>query len=58
MQATLIQIASYLFLAGVLLVFATIVPAVRERYPRAFGLGFLLAVASIFIVLAAALFLD
>ncbi len=58
MQETLIRIASYVFLAGVLMVFVTIVPAVRERYPRAFGVGFLLSVASVFLVLAAAVFFD
>jgi hypothetical protein len=57
-QEQLIRISSYVFLAGVLLVFATVVPAVRERFPRAFGLGFLLAVASVFVVLAAAVFFD
>ncbi|NLG08412.1 MAG: hypothetical protein GX560_04030 [Deinococcales bacterium] len=58
MQEQLIRLSSYLFLAGVLLVFLTIVPAVRERFPRAFGLGFLVAVASVVLVLVAAVFFD
>lgn len=51
----LIQLASYIFLAGVLLVFASIVPAVRQRWPRGFMLGFVLSVGSVFLVLFAAL---
>lgn len=58
MQETLISIASYLFLAGVLLVFVSIFPAVRRRMPRALGYGFMLAVGSIFLVLLAAIFLE
>lgn len=58
MQGTVIQIASYLFLAGIVLVFASIVPKVRSLWPRGFMVGFMLSVGSIFLVLLAALVLD
>ncbi len=54
MSETVITISSYLFLAGVLLVFSTIFPVVRERFPKALMVGFMLAVGSIFLVLFAA----
>lgn len=56
LQQLLIQISSYLFLAGILLVFASIVPRVRGVWPRGFMVGFLMSVGSIFLVLLAALF--
>lgn len=55
-QETLIQIAGYLFLAGILLVFVSIVPAVRRRAPRSFMAGFMLAVGSLLLVLLAGIF--
>lgn len=55
MQELLVQIASYLFLAGILLVFASIVPSVRRAWPRGFMVGFLTAVGSVFLVLFSAL---
>lgn len=55
LRDTVIQIASYLFLAGILLVFASIVPRVRSAWPRGFMVGFLLAVGSVFLVLFAAM---
>lgn len=58
MQQLTIQIASYLFLAGIALVFASIVPKVRSLWPRGFMVGFLLSVGSVFLVLVAALLLD
>lgn len=57
MQETVIQLASYLFLAGIVLVFASIVPRVRALWPRGFMVGFMLSVGSIFLVLLAALVL-
>lgn len=57
MRDTVIQIASYVFLVGILLVFSSIVPKVRAAWPRGFMVGFLLAVGSVFLVLAAALLL-
>ncbi len=58
MQELVIRIASYLFLAGIVLVFASIAPKVRSAWPRGFMVGFLLAVGSVFLVLFAALVLD
>ncbi|MFA5552048.1 MAG: hypothetical protein WDA03_10595 [Trueperaceae bacterium] len=57
MQQTVIQAASYVFLAGIVLVFASIVPRVRNAWPRGFMVGFMLSVGSIFLVLLAALVL-
>jgi len=57
LRNTVIQIASYLFLAGILLVFSSIVPRVRAAWPRGFMVGFLLAVGSVLLVLVAALLL-
>lgn len=54
MREPVITFSSYLFLAGVLLVFSTIFPAVRNRWPKALMVGFMLAVGSIFLVLFAA----
>lgn len=56
-QELVIQVASYLFLAGILLVFSSIVPAVRRRWPRGFMIGFVTATGSVLLVLAAALLL-
>lgn len=53
-----LRIASYIFLTGVLLVVASAVPAFTRRWPRVMVVGFLLAVASLFTVLAAALLID
>ncbi len=50
-----VQVASYLFLAGVLLVFSSAVPKVRERFPRGFALGSFLALGSVLLVLVGAL---
>ena len=58
MQQTVIQIASYLFLAGIVVVFASIVPRVRALWPRGFMVGFLMSVGSVFMVLVAALLLK
>ncbi|MFO7544226.1 MAG: hypothetical protein R6W77_01875 [Trueperaceae bacterium] len=58
MLETVLRIASYIFLTGVLLVVASAVPALTRRWPRAMMVGFLLAVASLFMVLAAALLID
>lgn len=55
MQELVIRIASYLFLTGIVLVFASIVPRVRSAWPRGFMVGFLLSVGSVFLVLIAAL---
>ena len=58
MPGTVIQIASYLFLAGLVQVFASIVTKVRSLWPRGFMVGFMLSVGSIFLVLLAALLLG
>jgi len=58
LQELVIRLASYLFLAGIVLVFASIVPQVRRFWPRGFMIGFLLSVGSVFLVLVAALLLD
>jgi hypothetical protein len=55
---SVLRTASYIFLTGVLLVVASVVPALTRRWPRVMLVGFLLAVASLFMVLAAALLLD
>lgn len=55
---SVVRIASYIFLTGVLLVVASAVPALTRRWPRVMMVGFLLAVASLFMVLAAALLLN
>ncbi len=54
MREPVITFASYLFLVGVLLVFSTIFEVVRNRWPKALMVGFMLAVGSIFLVLGAA----
>jgi hypothetical protein len=48
---------SLLFLAGMVLVVASAVPAVARRYPRALPHGFLMAVASFGLVIVGALLL-
>ena len=58
MRELTIQIASYLFLAGIVLVFASIVPKVRSLWPRGCMVGFMLAVGSVFLVLIASLLLK
>ena len=50
-----IRIAAYLFLAGVLMVVLSPVPALARRFPRLYLAGFMLAVLSLFMVLAGAL---
>jgi len=50
-----IRIAAYLFLAGILMVVLSPIPAVTRRFPRFYLLGFLLAVLSVFLVLIGAL---
>lgn len=50
-----IRVAAYLFLLGVVMVLASAVPAVTQRYRQVFVHGFALAVLSLFLVLAAAL---
>ena len=49
---------SLLFLAGMLLVVGSAVPAVQRRFPRVLLVGFLLAIASFALVLAGALLLG
>lgn len=56
MQETLINIAAYIFLLGVVLVFISVVPAVRRRAPRSFMVGFLLSVLAIVMVLLVGVF--
>ena len=50
--------ASWLFLAGIVLAFASAVPALVRRFPRLLMTGFLLALASLVVVLVAALALG
>jgi hypothetical protein len=50
-----IRVASYLFLAGIIMVLASLFPAVQRRAPRIFLYGFLVAAGSLFVVLFAAL---
>ncbi len=52
---TTVRVASFIFLAGMLLLVSSAVPAVTKRFPRTFALGSLLALGSILLVLAAAL---
>lgn len=52
-----VSFASYLFLAGVAVLFSSAVPAVRLRFPRAFAAGSIMALASLLVVLGAALVL-
>jgi hypothetical protein len=47
----LIQVASYLFLLGVLMVVSSAFPAVTERVPKVLAWGFLLAALSPFVAL-------
>ena len=47
--------ASWLFLAGIVLVVASAVPALTRRFPRLLMTGFMLALASLVVVLIAAL---
>jgi hypothetical protein len=49
----LIRIAAWVFLAGTLLVVASAVPGMGRRGPRLMAAGFLLAVVSFVMVLAA-----
>lgn len=55
MLETTVRLASYLFLAGVLTLFSSAFPSVRRRFKRAFAVGALMAIASLFVVLAGAL---
>lgn len=50
MQETIVKLASYLFLAGIVLVFLSTVPAFRRAWPKAFMVGFLTSVLSLFLV--------
>lgn len=52
--AVVIRIAAYLFLAGILMVVLSPVPALSRRFPRLYLTGFLVAVASLLLVLAGA----
>lgn len=52
---TTARVASFLFLGGVLLVFSSVLPAVRAKFPPAFALGSFMALGSPLLVLAAAL---
>ena len=49
----LIAVAAWLFLAGTLMVALSALPAVSRRWPRAMAAGFLAAVSSFVLVLAA-----
>lgn len=49
----LVTVAAWVFLAGTLLVASSAVPAVARRWPRLVLVGFLLAIASFVMVLAA-----
>ena len=51
MLETIVRVASYLFLAGVVLLFSSAVPAVRKRLPRAFAAGSFMALGSFVLVL-------
>ncbi len=46
------------FLAGIVLVFLSPIPALRKRFPRLLVFGFMLSVLSIVLVLVAALTLE
>jgi hypothetical protein len=50
--------AAWLFLIGTLLVVASAVPPVVQRFPRVLMLGFMLAIASIALAFVAALTLG
>lgn len=50
-----IRVAAYMFLLGVVMLFASAVPAVTRRYRQVFMHGFLLSVLSLFLVLTGAL---
>ncbi len=50
--------ASWLFLAGIVLVVASAVPALARQFPRLLVTGFMLALASLVVVLVAALALG
>ena len=50
-----IQVAAYMFLLGVVMLFASAIPAVTRRYRKVFMHGFLLSVLSLFVVLVGAL---
>ena len=54
----LVRLAAYLFLAGVVMVVVSPVPALSRRFPRLYLAGFLLAVVSVLLVLAGALLLG
>ncbi len=56
--SSIVRIAAYLFLAGILMVVLSPVPALSRRFPRLYLLGFLLSVVSVFLVLAGALLLG
>jgi hypothetical protein len=51
---TIIHVASWVFLIGMLMVVSILVPAVARRYPRVLVHGFLVAVSSFVIVGVAA----
>lgn len=53
-----VRVAAYLFLAGILMVVLSPVPALARRFPRLYLAGFALAVLSIFLVLVGALTLH
>lgn len=50
--------ASWLFLTGTVLVVASAVPPLAQRFPRLLMVGFLLAIASLGVALVAALTLG
>lgn len=53
--ALTVRIAAYLFLAGILMVVLSPVPALSRRFPRLYLMGFALSVASLLLVLGGAL---
>lgn len=54
----LLMAASYLFLAGILLVVVSGVPALARRFPRLLMVGFMLALASIALAFVSAIVLG
>lgn len=50
-----IRIAAWLFLAGILMVLGSAVPALARRFPRMFLSGFLLSAGSLVLVLLGAI---
>lgn len=52
--ALTVRVAAYLFLLGILMVVLSPLPPLARRFPRLYLTGFLLAVASLLLVLAGA----